>query len=429
MPRNIFVLGLDDLNLRTLERLPDAEGYRFHQLLTIEELQQGDEIPLDDLLDKAERQLEAFDGQIDAVVGYWDFPISSMVPILSERFGLMSPPLEAVVKCEHKYWSRLVQQQVISEHPRFAVVDPFDPEAGTGIDVPYPYWLKPVKSFSSELAFRIEGPDDLERFLPEIREGIGRVGKPFDQVLSRLELPQEVAEAGSEACIAEEDVSGQQATVEGFRNGGTHVYAVVDSLMLPDSPSFERFQYPSRLPEAVQERMADVSRRLIEHIDLNPSTFNIEFFWNEDTDELHVLEVNPRHSQSHAKLFEYVHGLPNHKLMVDLPLGRKPTPPSGNGPFKMAAKWFLRRYEDGVVTRRPTLEEVAEVEGAVPGTAISVIVDEGDRLSELHDQDSFSFKLANVYVGANSEEELGEKYDRCAELLSFSFSERAEGAA
>lgn len=37
--KNIFVLGLDEANLPTLNALPDAAGYRLHPLLTIEELQ------------------------------------------------------------------------------------------------------------------------------------------------------------------------------------------------------------------------------------------------------------------------------------------------------------------------------------------------------------------------------------------------------
>jgi len=41
---NIFVLGLDEQNLDTLNRLPERERYAFHGLLTIPELQQG-EIP------------------------------------------------------------------------------------------------------------------------------------------------------------------------------------------------------------------------------------------------------------------------------------------------------------------------------------------------------------------------------------------------
>lgn len=137
-----------------------------------------------------------------------------------------------------------------------------------------------------------------------------------------------------------------------------------------------------------------------------------------------MLEVNPRHSQSHAKLFDYVDGMANHELMVELPLGREPELPLGGGRYALAAKWFLRRTEDATVTRSPTSAEVAAVERAVPGATVHLIAGRGDRLSELHDQDSYSYKYANVYVGGADEGELREKARRCAELLPYEFADR-----
>ena len=422
MARNVFVVGLDDLNLRALEAIPDAEDYHFHQLLTIEELQEGHEIRVLDLLDKATAQLEAFNGPIDAIIGYWDFPVSSMVPLLARRFGLPGASLEAVLKCEHKYWARRQQQEVIDEYPPFAVVDPFDDAALRRIEVPLPYWIKPVKAFSSELAYRVSAPDDLSAAVSKIRAGIRRIGDPFEWVLSRVDLPPEIAEVGGNACIVEGEVSGRQGTVEGYVRGGEVIsYGVVDSLTYPGTSCFERYQYPSTLPEDVQERFVDVAARLLEQIGLERSTFNMEFFWDAETDRVFVLEVNPRHSQSHTELFALVDGFCNHKIAVDLALGRDPEPGHRQGKYRLAAKWHLRRFEDALVTRSPLPHEVREVEQAIPGTAIRVIAEKGDRLSGLHDQDSYSYKLANVYVGAASEEELADKYRRCAERLPFAF--------
>ncbi len=71
--KNIFVIGLDEANLPTLQAVPDAQQYEFHPLLTIEELQHG-EVSVAELFEKAQKVLDAFDGSIDAIVGYWDFP-------------------------------------------------------------------------------------------------------------------------------------------------------------------------------------------------------------------------------------------------------------------------------------------------------------------------------------------------------------------
>jgi hypothetical protein len=423
MATNVFVLALDEHNERILRDLPDAEGYRFHSLLSKAELF-GEEIPLCDLLDKAVAQLESFEGPIDAIIGFWDFPVSSMVPILCRQYGdLCCASLEAVVKCEHKYWSRLEQQKVIDDYPPFGLVDPgrdTDPPEG----VSYPLWIKPVKSASSALAFGVANDEEFQDALAQIRDGIGRIGAPFETVLDYLELPPEIADVGGQVCLAEEAVSGRQLTLEGYHyRGETHTLGVVDSVTHEDSPSFVRFQYPASIPDRLVERMADVSDRVVGQIGLEHTTFNIEFFWDEDTDALRLLEVNPRHSQSHAELFDQVDGVPNHLAMLRMALGRDPDMPRRQGPYRVAAKWFLRRWSDGVVRRHPTEQDIERVQREVPGTTVDVTVHEGDRLSELTGQDSYSYILANIYVGANDEAELTDKYHRCVQALPFEIDE------
>ncbi|MGH4022599.1 MAG: hypothetical protein ACRDT0_25855 [Pseudonocardiaceae bacterium] len=243
-----------------------------------------------------------------------------------------------------------------------------------------------------------------------------------------VELPPEIAEAGGMACLAEEAVRGRQLTLEGYRFGGQiRCYGVVDSVTHDDSPSFVRFQYPASIPQRVADRMADISTRIIEQVDLDNSTFNIEYFWDPDTDALHVLEVNPRHSQSHAELFEQVDGASNHQTMVRLALGRDPQVPHRGGRFPVAAKWFLRHWNDAVVRRHPTGEEVAALEREAEGITVDIIAHKGDRLSELTDQDSCSYKIANIYRGADDEDQLRAKFERCAEARRSSSTNRRRG--
>ncbi len=421
---NVFVLGLDDHNARLLQALPDAERYRFHPLLDIDDIRHADTVSVPDLLEQAQRQLERFDGPVHAVIGFWDFPISTMLPILAERLGLPWPGLESVVKCEHKYWSRLEQRQVIEEVPRFGLLDLDDEDPDLPEGLRYPVWVKPVKSASSRLAFRVENHKQLHDAAAEIREGIGRVGDPFEYVLDQLDLPTEIADAGGSACLVEEAATGAQVTVEGYSyRGDVRVYGIVDSVTCPGSSSFLRYQYPSTVPAAVADRLAELSRRVIGRIGLDGTTFDIEYFWDAERDAITLLEVNPRHSQSHAELFEQVDGITHHDVMLQLALGREPRPPHRKGPYAMAAKWFLRRDEDGVAVHVPTAEEIERVEHDVPGCTVTVSVQVGDRLSELHDQDSYSYAIANVFVGADSEDELREKYERAVAGLPFEFEE------
>ena len=425
---DIFVIGLDDGNLRTLELIPDAQRYRFHPLLGIEETQEG-EIPIEDLLHKAEDTLKGFDGDIAAVVGYWDFPVTALVPMLCERFGLPSADLEAVVKCEHKYWSRIEQSKVIDEIPKFGIVD-LDGEARLPEGMTYPVWLKPVKSFSSELAFHVHDDREFEAAVEQIREGVGRVGKPFEFVLDRIDLPPEIAAIGGQACLAEETLTGVQAATEGYvYRGQVTVNGALDSINYPDTPCFLRHQYPSQLPPEIVARMTDISERVISQMGLDNSTFSIEFFCEPDTGRVSVLEINARHSQSHADMFYAVDGVPNHHCMVRLGLGLDPRLPKGQGRYDIAAKCYYRRFSDGIVTRIPTAAEIERIQDDIPGVTIEVVPAEGIRLSEMPAQDSYSYELADIFIGADSEADLVDKYERCVDALHFEFDEVDDEAA
>ncbi|KAA6213270.1 ATP-grasp domain-containing protein [Streptomyces albofaciens JCM 4342] len=415
--KNIFVLGLEERNLPALRDVPDAERYRFHPLLTHGELQ-GGEISVPDLLEKAQGILDSFDGTIDAIVGYWDFPVSTFVPILSERYGTRSTGLESVVKCEHKYWSRLEQEKAVDTHPRFGRVDLDTPDPRPPEGVRFPMWLKPALAYSSELAFGARDEAEFRAAVARIRKGIGRVGRPFEDILRRLDLPPEMTGVGGQVCLAEEELSGIQVAVEGYvHDGEVTVYGVLDSIDYPDSSSFLRHQYPSTLPEPVLRRLRDVSVRVMRQIGMQEATFSIEYFYDPHTDAINVLEVNPRHSQSHAELFQYVDGAPNHHAMLRLALGEDPSMPHRAGRYKTAAKWYYRWFADGVARKVPTHEEIARIERRIPGTRIHVIPRPGQHLAEMAEQDSYSFELAHVFTGGDSEEELREKYDHCVAAL------------
>lgn len=417
MPKNVFIVGVEEHNQRILTDLPDAEQFRFRPLLTFAEIY-GDEIRLVDVLETAYRRLDEFDGTVDAIIGFWDFPVSTILPLLRERVGLPGARLASIVMCEHKYWSRLTQRAVIDEVPGFGLVRLHDTAPPAGLR--YPMWLKPVKSFASRLAFKVHDDGEFLGALRQISEGIAWVGAPFDVLLEYLDLPPEIAGVGGQACLAEEAISGLMATVEGYRfQDEVHVYGIVDSVRYSESPSFLRYQYPSALPPEVCLRMAEIARTVVLAIGLERMTFNVEFFWDPDADRIRLLEINPRHSQSHAELFEDVDGLANHDVMLQLALGHEPQLPHRQGPYAHAAKWFVRRFTDGIVRREPTCEEITNVQQQLAGVSIELVAHTGDRLSALRRQDGYSYALANVYVGAATDEELAEKFEHVVNALSW----------
>ncbi|MFD6072421.1 biotin carboxylase, partial [Amycolatopsis lurida] len=151
--------------------------------------------------------------------------------------------------------------------------------------------------------------------------------------------------------------------------------------------------------------------------------FSIEFFCHPESGQACLLEINPRHSQSHAELFEYVDGVANHQIMVQLGLGQDPRTRRNRGDYRIAGKWYYRRFRDGLVTRVPTRGEIADLEAEIPGVKIEPVAEKGIRLSDLPEQDSYSYELAHIFVAAQTEREMESKYRRCVEALRFDFEE------
>lgn len=414
--KTVFLIGLNEFNRAKLETIKDAEDYTFHGLM-----EEPHHYRVKEVLAEAERTLRAYSGHVDAVVGYMDFPVSTMLPILCARFGLRSPTLEAVLKCEHKYWSRHEQSQVIGEHiPHFALVDPFDDNALANIPLDFPFWMKPVKSAASYLGFRITNREDFARAIRATRENIAKLAEPFNFVLGHAKLPPDIAPVDGYHCIAEEIVSGAQCTLEGCMfEGEMLVHGVVDSVRTPNRSSFARYQYPSRLPKLVQREMAEVARRFLRHVEFDNSGFNIEFFWDRRRDRVWLLEVNTRVAQHQSDLFEKVDGTTNHEVPIKVALGRRPQIPHRRGPFRCAATFFLRAYKNARVEAVPSAAQIRGLAERYPGTVVQLQVRPGDLLSTLHEQDSYSYALAIIYIGADSEKELLRRYRECVAALTF----------
>ena len=384
---------------------------------------------MEELLAEAGERLAQSDQSADAIVSYWDFPSTSMLPLLREKAGLPTTSEESVLRCVHKYWSRCIQREVVPDLvPRVAPFDPYADDPFSQIDLDFPFWIKPVKAHSSILGFRIGSRQEFDAAIPKIHEKIGRFAEPFNDLLARADLPPEIAAVTGSYCLAEEIISAEnQCTLEGYVcNGEPVVYGTVDSLREGNQSSFSRYHYPSRLPDRVRRRMIDATVKVMRRTGLDNEPFNIEFFHDPDTDRITLLEINPRISKSHCPLFALVEGASHQEVMVEVALGIRPDYPRGEGAYPMATKFMVRRYDgDAIVRRVPQPEEIEAMQEQVDGVMVTVWVEAGDRLSDFADQDSYSFEYANIFVGGESEEDLQQKYARCMELLPFEFEDVA----
>jgi biotin carboxylase len=423
--KNVFVLGFDEQHRADLNAIPDADRFRFFPLLHADELVYQEHYDIDAKLDEARRILRESGVSPDAIICHWDFPAASMHAILCAEIGLPGPSLEASLRCSHKYWSRLEQRAAVPEStPQFCAFDPFHEDALAGISVDFPFWIKPVKGYGSTLGYRISDASQFQAAMAEVRQKIDRLGKGIDAILHHVHLPAEVARVRGNWMIAEAFLQGYEFAPEGYvQNGEYHSHGMVDMVRARNHKSFLRYEYPSRAPNRIQQRANELASRLLAHLGFDNACFNMEFFWDQESDRLWIIEINPRISQSHSNLFEKVDGMSNHEVAVHVALGDRPHFEHGAGKYEHAAKYLFRRFEkaDAVATRVPGPEDLARLSRAQPDTQVTIKLEEGMRLSELLDEDAYSYVLAELMIGADSVHELNRKYEEATRLLPFAF--------
>jgi biotin carboxylase len=199
---------------------------------------------------------------------------------------------------------------------------------------------------------------------------------------------------------------------------------VVDSHFYPGTLSFQRFEYPSRLPPGVQERMALIAERCVKAIGLDRTFFNIEFFYHPETDHIWTIEVNGRMSSQFTPLYRMVHGIDIYAMQLDMALGRSPKgnmiwAPGRNG--TVAASFVLRSFEDRLVLQAPSDEDLERVKRQCPEVFVEVLVHEGHRLSdELQDDESYRYALVDLC--AKGWESLSQRFEEVRQLLPFTLA-------
>ena len=346
-----------------------------------------------------------------------DYPGALVAAAAAERLGLPGPPVDSVLACQHKYLARRLQRRAVPEAtPRFARL----PRRGRGAlhALETPLFAKPIRANFSFGARRIDSLAELEAhrrrldlpdaYLRPLRWALSRSahrvdGDPGDLLLEQL-------------------LHGQQVTLEGIAaSGEIHLVGVVDSLFFPGTLAFERFRYPSTLSAEVQERMLDVSRRLIRAVGFDHGLFNVELVAEAETGAVHVVEVNTRMCSQFADMMEKVDGVNTYEHAARVALGMPLRLRRGAGRHRVAASFPLRAFEDRRALRVPTPQEVSRLERAVPGVEAYVWVQSGQCLSSLF-QDEQSFCYGRLNIGARDDQELEEKREACLRLLPLAFA-------
>ncbi|MBM3549630.1 MAG: D-alanine--D-alanine ligase [Alphaproteobacteria bacterium] len=420
-PAVLLAVGISDEDRAQLQRLggPDL---RLLDVGTYEEASDPYHCQPHDYIERAVALAEATPG-IEGVVGVEDFPPSLLVPAICRRLGLPGLDFTAAVRCEHKGWSRVLQQRLVPEStPKFALIDLDRPPEPDALGVGRPFWLKPIKSYLSYLGFRIADRAAYRQALAQAAEKLPPFLGGFVELIGDA-APRAQFGRGRQWMLAEELMSGFQCTLDGYVFGGeVTVLGVVDSIRFPNKVSFKRFQYPSALPLKIQAQMVDVAKKLMPGLGFDHGLFNIEFFWDPKRKAPMVIEVNDRLSMQFADLFEKVDGINSYRILIDLARGRRPDFHRGQGRYRAAASFVLRGFTDRLCLAVPSDEDIAKVERLIPDTVVMVRAVPGMRLSELP-QDSYSFRHGLINIGGRDLADMQAKLGRALKMLPFRFAD------
>jgi len=359
--------------------------------------------------------------KVDGVVGTGDYPGALLAAAIAAELGLPGPPFAQVVRLSHKVLSREIHRRWAPEAtPDFAALDPGRPHEPPRLA--YPFFVKPVKGTMSIGARLVRSRAELAAALRfGWRERLSKriLLTPFARMLRSIGEDRVPAHW----FIAEEPLEGVQVTVDGFvANREATVMGVVDSVMYPGTQSFRRFEYPSRLPVAVQERMGGIAMQIMTGSGFDHSCFNIEMFWDAARDRLSVIEVNPRMSYQFADLHEWVDGVNTYDLQLRLATSEPHGFRRDTGRHGAATSFVMRRFRDARVRAVPGPEAVAELGRRHPGSRVMILCGVGDRLSD-HDQDVGSYRYAIVNMSAPTREALELAWREAETLLRFEFED------
>ena len=421
--RVILVICPTHRDHRELPRLaPQGVKYLFHDYASIS---------LEDLIcnvakdaDFAAGPLEEMDAilakiagvRLAAVVSTDDYPGSALAAAIAKELGLPGPDPAVTLICQHKYLARRAQEKLVPDAvPPFALIDVAE-TAPLPDGLRFPLFVKPVKSFFSIGAERVDEPEALAALLPRWAAQ-DQFFAPLDEMLQRYAG----ATIGSKRLIAEGVLRGEQVTVEGFvHDGKATVMGVVDSVMFPGTLAFARFDYPSALPGDVQQRMTDIAATLMPELGFDNGMFNIEMMYDPSSGAISIIEINPRMASQFADLYEKVDGTNSYAVLLDIAQRRAPRVMRRQGRYRFAASIVLRSFEDYVVAALPSEADLERLERSYPDIRIEILARVGRVLSS-EMQDGTSYRYGIVSLGGKDRDDVLAQFAACRDGLGIVF--------
>jgi hypothetical protein len=350
--------------------------------------------------------------------------------LAAERLGLPGVKPEAVIACQHKLYTRQVLAKVAPEANVRATA--LDAVYGGPIpaDLVYPSFVKPIKAAYSVLAKRVASAAELHahtRFSARELWVIRRLVEPFERVAQKR-LP---GLCSAHRMMLEEPMLAPQYNLDGYVwQGRVRALGVTDEVMYPGTQAFMRFDFPSRLPPAVQQRALGVAERFLKAVGFDHGFFNMEFFYCGMSDRMAVIEFNPRLASQLADLYQRVLGVDAHAMSLAMAQGRDPASVPRSAPQGGAASSFVfRAFSEEAIPAAPHAWQRARLHREMPDVLLLPFGKSGHGLAREFKWLG-SHRYGVMHLAGRNEHHLRERCEAACRILGWPlpyFDAHAEG--
>jgi ATP-grasp domain len=357
---------------------------------------------------------------IDGVVSNHEQYGALIAAVLAERLGLPGNDPRAIIASQHKYYSRMIQERIVPEAvPRYVSI-PFPLKKDQIIDLPYPFFVKPIKATYSVLAKTIQQRSELVDLLHfgYFEEWITRrLVKPFADIMP-LYSDHTIDPSGM---LAEEIMTGDQINIDGYcYQGQLYFLGTIDEVMYSGTDAFMRFEYPSQLPPSILERAKIITKKVLGAIHYQHGFFNIEFIYNKSNDQLKIIEINPRMASQLVNLYQRVDGYNPYDILFELAVGEEPKVEKEPSQYQAAASFVFRKFGETAVQSIPTSDQIQQALEPYPDANLMLYFKKGSQLKrELKWLGSYRYAVLNL--GGINRSDLFERCQSISHTLQFDY--------
>ncbi len=420
--KNILVLFDQEWDQAQLRRAASSSNHEFrffHEGFDLFSFPSNAQLLVFDIFRFVDKLVEKYKRiKLDGIISSHEQFGALSAALLASRLGLPTTSTDAVLNAQHKALARTILQRELPEANVPFETFPYTVKHAQDIALPFPFFVKPVKAAYSVLARRVENFADLREhlnFRPWEKFIIMRLVRPFNDVVERMAATN----INGHYMLGEQLIDGFQVNVDGYiQHGKAHILGIVDAVMYPGTDAFMRWEYPSRLPFEWKEKIHATSLAVIKALKFDYGLFNVELKICSHSGDCKLIEVNPRMAAQFSDMYEMVDGINLHDLALKLALNESVDTSKKVQRYKCATSFVYRRFDGKGQDHFPGPDEFKALEQFDPGAQLLLFKKSGNELKR-ETKWLQSYRYACMNMGAESEEQLMEKYRNASRLIGF----------